>query len=277
MINGKGHWGNSYLANAQLSLSIAAYTKVPLTWKDYDYTPDFTKLYYIVEGEGYIKVGKQEFYPQPGELYVLPAGVNQSYGTISEHTFGKYWCHFTFKLGELSIWDIIESSHRVAVENQEEMTGLFQRLIHYHRSSDITAGFRVRSILLEIISIFLELNETVKLHTQSSSNFDKMSAVLTYMEENASSQITIEELAQIAHFQPNYFIHVFKSFIGISPIQYLNRMRIEKAGQMLLFTSMNITGIAESLGMELSYFSRMFKEHTGYSPSSYRELMRARS
>jgi AraC family transcriptional regulator of arabinose operon len=273
MITNKKSLWSSYIADAQLNLLIATYTKVPQTWKDYDYTPDFNKLYFITEGEGYIKVGDQEFYPKPGELYLLPAGVIQSYGTINEHTFGKYWCHFSSKLGELSLFDVVEASPYVTIQNTDEMTGHFQRLIHHHKSNDFTAGFRIRAILLEIIATYLELSETVKLNTKTSSTFEKMSSVLKHIEDHLASHITIEELAQLAHFQPNYFIHVFKSFTGISPIQYINRMRMEKAGQLLLFTPMNISAIAESLGLELSYFSRMFKEHTGYSPSTYRELM----
>lgn len=273
MITNKKSLWSSYIADAQLNLLIATYTKVPPTWKDYDYTPEFNKLYFITEGEGYIKVGNQEFYPRPGELYLLPAGVIQSYGTISEHTFGKYWCHFTSKLGELSLFDVVETSPYVTIQNTDEMTGHFQRLIHHHISNDFTAGFRIRSILLEIIATYLELSDTVKLNTKTSSTFEKMSSVLKHIEDHLASHITIEELAQLAHFQPNYFIHVFKSFTGISPIQYINRMRMEKAGQLLLFTPMNISAIADSLGLELSYFSRMFKEHSGYSPSTYRELM----
>ncbi|WP_251526645.1 hypothetical protein [Metabacillus litoralis] len=52
-----------YLANAQLDVSIAAYTKVPKSWNEDNYTTDFNKLYYIMEGEGYVKVNDETFYP----------------------------------------------------------------------------------------------------------------------------------------------------------------------------------------------------------------------
>jgi AraC family transcriptional regulator, arabinose operon regulatory protein len=274
MGNATGLISNQYLANVQLDLSIAAYTKVPVTWHDYNYTPSFSKMYYIMEGEGYLKIGNQEFYPKPGELYILPAGVNQSYGTISEHTLGKYWCHFTSKLGDLQLFDIVNtSSYVVNVPQAEEMKKHFERLIYYTHSDELTSGLRVRSILLEIISTFIELCDHTKLNIKATSTFDKMSAVLKYIEDNTSHHITVEELALIAHFQPNYFIHVFKNYTGLSPIQYINRHRLEKAVHLLAFTNLSISSIADSIGLELAYFSRMFKEHSGYAPSTYRELM----
>ncbi|MFD0697478.1 helix-turn-helix domain-containing protein [Paenibacillus sp. GCM10027628] len=263
-----------YLTNVQLDLSIATYTKVPLNWHDYNYTPSFNKMYYIMEGEGYLKIGNQEYAPKPGELYIMPAGVIQSYGTISENTLGKYWCHFTSKLGDLQLFDIIDTSDFVVtVPDPEDMKRLFERLIHYAHSNELTAGFRIRSILLEIISTFIDLCDHTRLNLKTSSTFDKMNAVIQYIEEHTSHHITVEELAHIAHFQPNYFIHVFKNFTGLSPIQYINRHRLEKAVHLLTFTNLSISSIAESIGLELAYFSRMFKEHSGYAPSTYRELM----
>ncbi|MEH7414467.1 helix-turn-helix transcriptional regulator, partial [Neobacillus drentensis] len=84
--------------------------------------------------------------------------------------------------------------------------------------------------------------------------------------------ITVEDLAKITNFHPNYFISIFKDFTGHSPIQYINRRRIEKAKEMLVISELTISTISDSLGLELSYFSRMFKELTGLSPRAYRGL-----
>jgi len=105
-----------------------------------------------------------------------------------------------------------------------------------------------------------------------SPSFEKMDTVLTYIEKNLDGNISVETLAQIANFHPNYFISVFKEFTGSSPIQYINRRRIEKAKELLAVSELSVSNISESLGLELSYFSRMFKELTGLSPKAYRLL-----
>jgi AraC family transcriptional regulator, arabinose operon regulatory protein len=100
-----------------------------------------------------------------------------------------------------------------------------------------------------------------------------MNAVLQYIEAHLTDNLTVEELAQIAHFHPNYFIQLFKNFTGNSPIQYINRVRLEKAKHLLTMTELNVSAIADAVGLELSYFSRMFREHNGVSPTAYREFV----
>jgi AraC-like DNA-binding protein len=264
-----------YIAGAQLDLSIAAYTKVPKSWKDHDYIPDFNKLYFITEGEGYVKVGEQELYPQPGDMVLLPAGELQSYGTISDNTFGKYWCHFKAKIGNLHLFQVVKTGCIVRIDDVDSLKREFERLIRYSRSGELTSGFRVNAILLEIIAQFIDGCEAARMNTTVTSSVEKMSEVLKYIEGHLDSDMTVEDLAQIAHFHPNYFIRLFKNFTGHSPIQYINRMRLEKAKHLLTLTEWNVSLIADAVGMELYYFSRIFKEYTGFSPTAYREMVQS--
>jgi AraC family transcriptional regulator of arabinose operon len=131
---------------------------------------------------------------------------------------------------------------------------------------------RVKSILLEIIAYFIENAGIEKIRLPASSSFEKLDLILKYIENHLAENITIEDLAKIAHFHPNYFIHFFKSLLGLSPIQYINKIKMEKAKMLLMTTDMSITEIAESVGTQLYYFSRSFKNYTGFAPSAFRSL-----
>ncbi len=113
-----------YIAKAKLDFYYAAYTKVSRTWNDENPACPFNRLYFIIEGEGFVKVGDQTYYPKPGELYLLPAGSDQAYGTISDHTFGKYWCHFTAKIGDLDLFQILHTSPSIIVKDPEALQKL---------------------------------------------------------------------------------------------------------------------------------------------------------
>jgi AraC family transcriptional regulator, arabinose operon regulatory protein len=271
MDNKAGTFLGKNLANVQLDVSIAAYTKVSKSWHDENYTTDFNKFYYIMEGEGYVKVNHETFYPKAGELYLLPSGTVQSFGTINDNTFGKYWCHFTAKIGDFHLFQLMKTP--VFIKSDEfELEGKFQQLITHMHTDRISSTFRVHSILLEIIAVFIEKSQTIHFKMNASPSFDKMDAILTYIEEHLDGNLSVESLAQIANFHPNYFISVFKNFTGFSPIQYINRRKIEKAKELLTVSERTISSISDSVGMELSYFSRLFKELTGFSPTSFREL-----
>ncbi len=261
------------IGNVKLDLSVATYTKVPITWNEDNYVPEFNKLYFVMEGEGYVKVGDRTYYPKPGQLCLLPAKALQSYGTIGGDTFGKYWCHFTADIGEYPLFRIVETQTVVDIDDPEHMKRLFERLIRCAQDSGVTANIRVHSVLLEIIALFIESGESVKLNTQAANSMGKMNLVLQYIDEHLAESLSVEQLAQLAHFHPNYFIKIFKETTGYSPIQYLNRQRIEKAKRLLTFTNATISAVADAVGMEVSYFSRTFKEHTGFAPSEYRVML----
>jgi hypothetical protein len=58
----------SNLDQLQVSIVFASYTKCQDTWCDLDFLPDYNKLYFICEGEGWVKIGGREYYPAPGQL-----------------------------------------------------------------------------------------------------------------------------------------------------------------------------------------------------------------
>ncbi|UKS28811.1 AraC family transcriptional regulator [Paenibacillus sp. HWE-109] len=261
-----------YIAKARLDMSYAAYTKVPFSWKDENTACPFNRLYFIREGEGYVRIGDQTYYPKPGELYLLPAGSDQAYGTISEDTFGKYWCHFTAKIGDLDLFQILQTSPFIPLKDPEAFQLQFDQLIAYAKSDELTSEFRINAILLEFIAAYIEQSEVVKLNIASTPTFEKMNSVLQYMEQHIAENVSVDTLSRIAHYHPNYFINAFKQFTGYSPIQYMNHLRSEKAKDYLTTTELNVSQIADMLGMELSYFSRMFREQTGFKPTAFREL-----
>ncbi|MEK8129128.1 AraC family transcriptional regulator [Paenibacillus filicis] len=271
MADQTAYW-KKYIAAVQLDLSIASYTKVSDSWRDDDYVPDFNKLYYILEGEGYVKIGQQTYYPKPGQLFLLPAGEIQAYGTTGGDPFGKYWCHFTAKTGEQPLFQLLDVPPFVEVGHSPQLEDTFEQLIHWHKADTLSSGLRVNALLLELLAGFLDRAGPVRFRTGASATLDKINQVLRYIDEHLAEHLSLEELAQVAHFHPNYFIRVFKNTTGASPIQYINRRRMDKAKRLLSFSPLNVTEIADSLGLEMSYFSRMFKEHTGFSPSQFRDL-----
>ncbi|WP_072329532.1 MULTISPECIES: AraC family transcriptional regulator [unclassified Paenibacillus] len=267
------YW-KKYIASTQLDLTIAAYTKVSPAWGDDDFAPDFNRLYFIMEGEGYLKLNGRTFYPKPGQLFLLPAGQIQSYGTTGPDTFGKYWCHFKAKIGDLPLFHLLDIPAFVETAEPERLRlqETFRQLIHWHGIDSLGSALRVNALLLELLAFYLDAAGAIRFRTGASASLDKINQVLRYIDEHLADHLSLEELSQVVHFHPNYFIRVFKNTTGVSPIQYVNRRRMEKAKQLLSFSQLNISEIAESLGMEMSYFSRMFKDHTGFSPSQFREL-----
>lgn len=99
-----------------------------------------------------------------------------------------------------------------------------------------------------------------------------MKAVLKFIEVNFHKKITLEALSEKANLSKYHFCHFFKSYTGISPIDYLNMYRINEAAILLKSTDANITDVALQCGFDnMSHFINTFKKYKELSPSKYRK------
>ena len=72
----------------------------------------------------------------------------------------------------------------------------------------------------------------------------------------------------------SYFRMIFKRHTGLSPIEYMNRVRMLQALQLLQTTQNSITDIAEQVGIhDPNYFTRIFKKLLGYPPSYFKAII----
>lgn len=100
---------------------------------------------------------------------------------------------------------------------------------------------------------------------------DPVDLVAAYIEQNLQLPLTLDALAQTAHFSPTYLSRVFHEKKGITVSAYITKVRIENAKRLLSGGSMGIQEVAEHSGFRTTpHFNRMFKQSTGLSPLEYR-------
>jgi len=94
---------------------------------------------------------------------------------------------------------------------------------------------------------------------------------INFINENISKKITLEEISSAACFSPFHFHRIFASITGETPVDFLNRVRLEKAANLLVNSpSMSITEISIVCGFSsMTVFSRAFKKHFGESASEW--------
>jgi len=85
--------------------------------------------------------------------------------------------------------------------------------------------------------------------------------------------MTLEIVADHVGISPYYFSKLFKDRYGLTFIDYLTEIRIQKAKEEMLHSTKNLKEICYAIGYkDPNYFSRVFKKHTGLSPSEYRRI-----
>lgn len=94
-----------------------------------------------------------------------------------------------------------------------------------------------------------------------------------YIDNNYSAlDISLNGVAKLVNMNPAYFSVLFKRNIGMTFINYLTQVRLEKSKELLAKTNMKIYEVAYAVGYDNpTYFSTVFKKVTGYSPQDYRK------
>jgi two-component system response regulator YesN len=118
--------------------------------------------------------------------------------------------------------------------------------------------------LINIIDVILESRK----YKDNLKHQKAMETIIAYIHEHYTEDISLEELSDIVSISKNYLCYIFKKVTGETFNQYLTRVRIEKAKEMILDGKWLVYEIAEKVGYKnIPYFSTLFKKITGHTPT----------
>ncbi|MUG44536.1 response regulator transcription factor [Paenibacillus woosongensis] len=116
--------------------------------------------------------------------------------------------------------------------------------------------------------------DPLSLHTSN----EYVIKAVQYIDEHISDVLTIKEVAQQVHLNPSYFSVLFKEEAGVTFIDYVTRLRMKKAKELLEGSSLSLDAISEQIGLQTtSYFIRMFKRFENMTPKQYRDQVKIKS
>ncbi|MFD0698073.1 response regulator [Paenibacillus sp. GCM10027628] len=116
----------------------------------------------------------------------------------------------------------------------------------------------------------LVMNEVQK--TRYSSGQQMVEAIRKYVDENFSYDLTLSSLADMFHLNETYLSGLFKQSVGVTFSDYVTKLRLSKALNLIMENELKLTDIATLVGYSSSsYFSTAFKKYYGKGPKEYRD------
>lgn len=169
------------------------------------------------------------------------------------------------------IWNILVSSMlKKFVQIDERIIELFPDTINI--MGDLKSKKTIEEIKLWVYKLYNTCNDYIE--EQASPNKIHLQNITSFIEENYHiPDLSISMICKEVHLSPSYFSTVFKKTTGCTFVQFITDYRLEKAKEMLKYTSLKTYEIAEKVGYpDAQYFSTLFKKQFNRTPSDYRKI-----
>lgn len=107
---------------------------------------------------------------------------------------------------------------------------------------------------------------------ESDTALSRIQKGIAYLENNYCADFSVDVLAEICNLSLSSFRRIFLECKGMSPVEYRNRLRIQKASELLRTGRYTVSEVAEQTGIhDVKYFGKLFKRYAGMTPSALRK------
>ena len=252
----------------------------------------FSRLWLILDGRAVVSHHGRKFTLEPGRLHLIPPFAVHDCSCASR--LDHYHLHFVSRLPTgIDLLSLLDCEFQLPASSQT--LKYFQRLEALHperklpcfdpaqeeyrqfpavaeqRAHELSAGdwFEANGILTLLLSPFLRsARGHAGAHARATQQF---LAVQQFIHERMHEPLLLADLARVAKLHPTYFSDRFRELVGVRPLEYLTRRRIERAQYLLLTSRGSVKQVAAEVGVpDAAYFSRVFVRFCGCSPSAYR-------
>ena len=234
------------------------------------------EIQFISGGMADIRISGFAYRVKEGDVVIYNAGVLHDERADPNHGMSFYNCGIkNLKLPYLPEGHLLPHDVKPVLHSgnlSKDIRSIFHLLFKQVAEKKIYAAYVCKSLLKALLVIL-----TTQLPQEKLIRRDKFDASFqvckAFIDEHFTENISVEELSKIANMSVSGFSHHFKKIFGISPGQYLIRLKIGLGQKLLITTDKSITEISMSLGYDnISHFNNQFKKFVGTSPQNYRKL-----
>lgn len=246
---------------------------------------DFTEITYILSGRGRYHVEGEFYDVEAGDMIICnPGERHQHIVTNSKEPTVQFFAGFSgyqFRGMAPDTIRLKDGGHllRLGFEARQEVSKHCYEMIAENEAGKLGKYFMLKAHLMQIVLLMMREVLEQKEKQQKGMSFETynksyaVKKIITYLNENYAQKISLDQIAHNMYLSPVYISKIFKDETGETPINYLIKIRLEKARQILEEESdSSIKSIANQVGYEDVYhFSKLFKKYYGVSPLFYKK------
>lgn len=246
---------------------------------------DFMELSIILKGEGTYYIDGENYPVTEGDLILLNPGTYHK-SLVTSPANPAMECYIAFSNFQFldSPRDYMPLPHNQKILHmnaslKQEITKICSAMQKEYITYRPGQYFMLKSYVMQLLLKLLREEKDSKERIngcifESTNKKYVVKRIIQYLNLHYREKISLDQIAQNMYLSTFYISKIFKSETGDTPINYLIRLRMEKARELLEEAEpLSIQDIAGSVGYEDAYhFSKLFKKHFGIAPSKWRGI-----
>lgn len=201
-----------------------------------------------------------------GDAVCMSPGTEYCFGSLDplDEWTRYFWIHFT---GAEAEGVVLRSGLTL---NEVHSLGHCEEAFNYYEK--LFSEFRIQGDDFEYAAA-VQLRYLLYVFGRSArvNSVGRLDRSIRYIHTHLRYDLTVEELAAMEFLGVSRYREVFRSITGVSPVEYVTRLRIERAKDILTQNNSSVAAVAESVGYaNRNYFQRLFRKYTGKTPGEYR-------
>ena len=243
------------------------------TWRERG--TDNWLLIYTAGGRGRFGQDEDVCMVQAGDIVLLRPGTRHDYGTAPQPgTWDLLWAHFLPRphWHDWLAWpEAAPGRMQLALHEPVIRQKIVSRFLETHRLA--TGALKQREVFaMNALEEVLLWCGTQNPWSDQARLDGRVRECMDYLCRNLAARVTLNGLAKMAGLSVSRLAHLFREQVGMTPQQFLEQQRLERARQLLEMSGRNIGDIAADVGFDNPfYFTLRFKRLTGLSPRDYRK------
>lgn len=258
-----------------LHLNMKSHSKcVPLHWHER------FEILIIDKGSMLAHIAGEEIVAKKGDIVIVNPGCTHEATAIEDISYRVLMFELVSQFAQDKTANrllrpfINNSSMFMPIINDNEVLELINQI--FTVSNEKRNGFPLMQVGLvyQLLSLLFErYQDTRYVHPVAEG---RLREVIEYITDHYCEDITSSSISKIFGYDQSYFCRLFKTVVGVRPMEYIRVLRLEKARRMLINNDTSISKIALECGFsDVNYFTRCFRNHYDISPGEYRRLNRS--
>ena len=239
-------------------------------------------FHYVISGRGVLDSQKENgdsrhYELKAGEGFLICPGQINTYCADSEDPWKYVWLEFD----GLRVTEYLDSAglgiRQPIYRPNAAGSGQVRDLMLYITDHPEASALHLIGYLCLFLDVLIQSSATRRDARGTRLRDFYIQEAVTYMEQHYQRELTVEELADVCGLNRNYFSRLFKECMGCPPQEFLIRMRLSKAAELMRTGDASIGVISALCGYPNQlHFSRAFKKRYGVSPRQWRDQNKLR-